>query len=156
MLRLNKLTDYGVVILSELAAAPDEACTATRLASSTGIGKPTVNKLLKLFTGAGLLRSIRGRYGGYVLARPPGRIALTEIIEAVEGPMAVTECSIDTEACDRAPTCSIRPHWQYINEAIHDALDGITLEQLIQPPAKPVVYWPGRSDSEMREASGGK
>ncbi len=159
MLRLNKLTDYAVVILSEMACGEAGARTAADLAERTGVGKPTVNKLLKLLAGQGIVRSIRGRNGGYVLARSAARIPVTEIIEAIEGPMAITECSSEGAGCERGEHCSLKPHWQRINDAIRDTLSGITLEELSRPVPQPVTYWAAPDQSEdrpVREASGGK
>ena len=100
MLRISKLTDYGTVVLACLAAAPDQRLTATEVAERTRLGLPTVSKLLKCFHRAGMLTSTRGMRGGYQLARPATAISAAAIIDAIEGPVAITECSSNHSACD--------------------------------------------------------
>ena len=100
MLRISKLTDYGTVILATLAGAPERRHTASEVAERTRLGVPTVSKLLKSFHRAGIVTSERGTRGGYQLARPAARISAAAIIDAIEGPVAITECSGNHSACD--------------------------------------------------------
>jgi FeS assembly SUF system regulator len=130
MLRISKLTDYGTVVLACLATAPDRRLTATEVAERTRLGLPTVSKLLKSCHRAGLLTSTRGSRGGYQLARPAAAISAAAIIDAIEGPVAITECSGNHSACDLERSCSTGNAWQRINDAIRRSLDEITLAQL--------------------------
>jgi FeS assembly SUF system regulator len=139
MLRISKLTDYGTVVLACLAATPDRRLTATEVAERTRLGLPTVSKLLKCFHRAGLVASTRGMHGGYQLARPANRISAAAIIDAVEGPVAITECSGDHSACDLETSCSTGSAWQRINGAIRRSLDEISLAQLSGQEA--VAVW---------------
>ena len=139
MLRISKLTDYGTVVLAQLARAPGERRTATAVAKQTRIALPTVSKLLKSFHRAGLVTSVRGARGGYQLARPPASISAAEIIDAIDGPVAITECSGDHSACDIETVCRTGSAWQRINDAIRQSLDGVTLAQLCGQEA--VALW---------------
>ena len=139
MFRISKLTDYGTVILACLAATPDRRLTATEVAERTRLGLPTVSKLLKSFHRAGLLTSTRGARGGYQLARPAAAISAAAIIDAIEGPVAITECSSNHSACERELSCSTGIAWQRINDAIRRSLDEISLAQLSGQEA--VAVW---------------
>ena len=139
MLRISKLTDYGTVVLAQLARAPGERRTATAVAKQTRIALPTVSKLLKSFHRAGLVTSVRGARGGYQLARPAASISAAEIIDAIDGPVAITECSGDHSACDIETVCRTGTAWQRINEVIRQSLDGVTLAQLCGQEA--VAHW---------------
>lgn len=139
MLRISKLTDYGTVILACLAAPPERRQTAAEVAERTHLAVPTVSKLLKSFHRAGLVSSVRGAHGGYRLARPAAEISASSIIDAIEGPVAITECSGDHSACDLAPSCSTGGSWQRINAGIRQSLDEISLAQLSGQEA--VLTW---------------
>ena len=130
MLRISKLTDYGTVILACLAAPPERRQTAAEVSERTRLALPTVSKLLKSFHRAGLVTSVRGAHGGYRLARPAAEISAASIIDAIEGPVAITECSGNHSACDLETSCSTGSSWQRINAAIRQSLDGISLAQL--------------------------
>lgn len=139
MLRISKLTDYGTVVLACLAGQPDRRHTATAVAEHTRLGLATVSKLLKNFHRAGLVTSSRGAHGGYQLARPAARISAAEIIDAIEGPVAITECSGHHSACDLETVCSTGTAWQRVNAAIRRSLDELSLAQLSGQEA--VVVW---------------
>lgn len=130
MLRISKLTDYGTVILAYLASHPDRMLTAAEVAERTRVGLPTVSKLLKKLQRAGLVTSTRGSYGGYLLARPPGEITAARILDALEGPFALTECSGEHSNCGIESSCRVGHAWQRVNAAIRRALSDITLAQL--------------------------
>ncbi|GAB4358364.1 MAG: SUF system Fe-S cluster assembly regulator [Gammaproteobacteria bacterium] len=130
MLRMSKLTDYGIVVMSHLAGEGDRPHTAAELAQETQVNQPTVSKILKLLAREGLLDSYRGAKGGYRLARHAKDISMAEIIDALEGPIAITECSSASGSCDQEPHCTVRSHWQWINQTIHRALDGVSLEEM--------------------------
>lgn len=138
MLRVSKLTDYATVVLAQMAREPGSVHTAAGLAESTHLARPTVSKLLKQFARVGLLESYRGAHGGYLLAVAPEQISATQIIDTVEGPMAVTECSLGSDMCEIQDVCNIGHHWQRINRAIRAALDEITLADLATPAAVPM------------------
>lgn len=134
MIRLSKLTDYGFVLLTQFAGSDGETwLTARDLSDTTGLPLPTVSKLLKLFSKNGILSAQRGVYGGYRLASHPADVHVLDVIELVDGPIAVTEC-----ACDDAVECSIeahcptRTHWISITDRIRAALAGLTLKEMAE------------------------
>jgi len=138
VLRVSRLTDYATVLLAHMARDPATVYTAGDLADLTHLGRPTVSKLLKQFARGGLLRSYRGAHGGYVLARAPERISAAQIIDTVEGPMAVTECSLEDRHCELEEVCNVGHHWQRINREIRAALEGVSLADLAAPAAVPL------------------
>jgi FeS assembly SUF system regulator len=130
MLRISKLTDYGTVILARLAGEPGRLWTATEVAEATHIGLPTVSKLLKKLQRSGLVTSTRGSHGGYQLAQPPGEITAARILDALEGPFAITECSGSHSTCGLEAKCAVGHTWQKVNAAIRRALTDISLAEL--------------------------
>ena len=141
MLRLSKLTDYATVILSFMARDNTQVHAAMEIASVTGIALPTVSKILKLLVNAKVLVSTRGAKGGYALARAPEKITVAAVISALEGPIALTECSISHQGCEQASGCEIRGNWNLINQTIHDALESVTLADMIKPARIPSSGW---------------
>ena len=134
MIRITKQSDYGIVLMTRLASAPDEFHNATALATEAQLPAPIVSKILKLLARAGLLESHRGVKGGYALAREPETISVAEIISALEGPIAVTECIEDGPGeCSQEPFCAVRGNWQRINLAIRQALEAISLAEMNRP-----------------------
>jgi len=133
MLRLSKLTDYATLILSVLARERPRLLAAMEIAETTSVPLPTTSKILKCLSHAKLLNSVRGPKGGYTLARDPNEITVAEIINVLEGPIALTECSLSINKCNQSSGCGIRPNWNAINRAVHNALEGVTLVDLIQP-----------------------
>jgi FeS assembly SUF system regulator len=130
MLRISKLTDYATVVLAALAEQPEQLRTAAALAVRTRIAAPTVSKLLKQLHRAGLLTSTRGLHGGYQLARAPSQITVAAILDALEGPIAVTDCSGGHGQCGIEHNCRVAPVWQRLNVAIRRALSDVTLAEL--------------------------
>ena len=130
MLRMSKLTDYGTMVLAQLPAKDEGLTTAGEVASATHLGQPTVQKLLKSLVHAGLVVSTRGAQGGYALARAPEAISAAEIIDALEGPVAITECSAVDGGCDLESFCRVGMAWQRINSSIRKALQDVTLADL--------------------------
>ena len=130
MLRMSKLTDYGTMVLAQLAANSRGLTTAGQVADATHLGQPTVSKLLKSLVRAGLVSSARGAQGGYALARPAESISAAEIIDALEGPVALTECSSAGGCCDLESFCLVGSAWQRINRSIRLALQNVTLADL--------------------------
>jgi FeS assembly SUF system regulator len=141
MLRLSKLTDYATVILSFMARDNTHVHAAMEIASVTGIALPTVSKILKLLVNAKVLISTRGAKGGYALARAPEKITIAAIISALEGPIALTECSISQQGCEQASGCEIRGNWSLINQTIHNALESVTLADMIRPARSRDPSW---------------
>lgn len=135
MIRLGRLTDYGIVLMAHLAGAGDGPHNARDLAAETQLPLPAVSKLLKSLARAGLLESSRGAKGGYQLARPADAISVPEMIEALEGPIALTDCTLHEGACVQEASCHVRTPWQHINQAVHDALAKISLADLASSEA---------------------
>ncbi|TAK81953.1 MAG: SUF system Fe-S cluster assembly regulator [Betaproteobacteria bacterium] len=138
MLRMSKLADYGTVVMTSLARAPDHIHSAANVADQTGLAQPAVSKILKTLARVGLLVSARGAKGGYMLARPPREISLAQVIGALEGPIGMTECGSAPGLCLQESGCSIRTHWQRINRMILQALERITLEDMTRPNGRAV------------------
>lgn len=131
MLRISKLTDYGTVVLAHLAGHPGVVSSAD-VAAGTGVALPTVSKLLKALARSGLVRSTRGANGGYELARAPQEISAADIIDALDGPVSITECSSDHSHCEHEDVCNVGGAWQRINVAIRRALGGVSLDDLLR------------------------
>ena len=131
-MRLSNLADYSVVIMSAAARAGEGArLSATALAEQTGIPLPTTQKLLGKLAAAGLFRSARGGGGGFVLTREASQISLADVIEAVEGPIAMTTCLDEgRQCCALEDACQVRPHWGVVNNAIRGALSRVSLASL--------------------------
>jgi FeS assembly SUF system regulator len=130
VLRISKLTDYATVILASLARDDAARLTATGIAAGARLPVPTASKLLKQLQRAGLVESSRGLHGGYRLARPARQITAAAILDAMEGPLALTECAADHSTCDLQANCSVGDSWQRINQAIRQSLEEITLAEL--------------------------
>ncbi len=135
MLRVTKLTDYATVVLTALAARPDDVISAAELAELAGLEITTVAKLLKPLAQAGLVFAFRGAHGGYRLARQAEAITLVDIVQAMEGPLGMTECSLHAGACGIEHSCGVRANWRQINDVVADALRAVTLAQMLAPPA---------------------
>lgn len=135
MIRITRMTDYGIVLLTCFAKnAHRDILNARDLATETHLPPPTVNKILKTLTRKGLLASRRGAKGGYSLARRPEEISVADIINATEGPVAMTECTIEGEGnCSHEPLCPVSSNWHRINEAIQGALESISLAEMTRP-----------------------
>lgn len=130
MLRVTKLTDYATLVMTVLAAAPDAVLSAAELAERAGIELPTAAKVLKPLAQAGLVEGFRGANGGYRLARDAREVSLADIVEAMEGPLAMTECSIHEGQCGIEDSCNVRGNWQRVNDVIAKALRDISLHQM--------------------------
>ncbi len=129
---MTKQADYGIVLMSHLAGRPGRRFTAPELAVASKLPAPTVSKILKLLGRAALLDSHRGAKGGYSLAREPRRISVAEMIAALDGPIAFTECIEDTPGeCSQEAVCCVRGSWQRINLALRQTLESISLADLM-------------------------
>jgi FeS assembly SUF system regulator len=142
MLRISRLTDYATVILGVLAAAPERMHTAAAIAERTRIRAPTASKLLKQLHRAQLVTSSRGLHGGYQLARPAHEISAAAILDALEGPLALTDCAAGHGHCGIEETCRVGRGWQRLNLAIRRSLADVSLAQLAGLEAAPAVVAP--------------
>ena len=133
MVRLAKLTDYASVILAQMARHPDVLWSAGQLSSESSVPKPTCIKLLKLLVKGGVLTSTQGARGGYSLARVPSQIPVKVIIEAIEGPTAITECGTDETLCRLTDHCAVMSRWRELGDQVNHILTKTTLEDLISP-----------------------
>jgi FeS assembly SUF system regulator len=142
MIVLSKLADYGVILTTALAAAEADHLNAPHLAAETRLPQTTVAKVLKLLTKAGIVTAARGAGGGYRLARHAQEISVAEIVAAIDGDLALTQCTVHVDVnhagpCDRDQFCSTRPHWARINAAVDRALRQITLAEMVQDAPRP-------------------
>lgn len=154
MLRLSKLTDYAVVLLTRLGAEGGHQ-TAPGLAAATGIGEPMVAKVLKVLAHAGLVEGLRGPRGGYRLTRPLSAMPLHDVIFAVDGPVALVACVDDAHgACDAEGICPVRGRWDPVNNAVRAALAAVTLADLAGPNARPrTAHAPAALASQLPEGT---
>jgi len=155
MLRLSKLTDYGMLLMSQLASSEQPVWKATDLASATGVPAPTVSKLLQSLLQCELLVSQRGAHGGYRLAREAAMISVREVVDALEGEIALTECNSDHGQCEQQSTCAMRGNWIRINHAMCSVLESISLAEMAQTDFAPrftkIVTTPIRSEHGRSE-----
>lgn len=138
MLRLNKLTDYGVSIMCDLAGQPFVAKSAQELAEKLQITTPTASKILKSLLKSGLLYSVRGARGGYLLSRHPELITLAQVIDALEGPIALTECGLEDGLCKQASLCAVKSNWLEINQQVYQMFEGVSLLAMLKSRSKMV------------------
>ena len=136
MFRLNRLTDYAVVVLAQMALRPGRLVNAAQVAQDTGVPQPTVAKVLNVLAKGGLIASQRGAAGGSSLARPAEEIDVAEIIQAMDGPIALTACvEAATDSCSVESLCPMRGNWERVNTAIRTALSNVTLAEMALPYA---------------------
>ena len=140
MLKISKLADYSIVLMSHLAHA-NGRYSATQLAKATHLSVPTVSKVLKLLLEAGLLSSERGSSGGYCLAREAKKITVAEIITAMDGKPTMTECGHGRNQCEHQSRCSLKGNWRLINKALDSVLSNISLEDMTKPLEKTMVFY---------------
>ena len=134
MFRLSKLTDYGIILLAHLAQRDGGVPhAAPEVAREVDLPLPVVSKVLKSLARRGLLESHRGSKGGYTLVRRPAEITVREMVVALEGPVALTECNVGPHLCEHESGCPVRGPWHVINRVVQDALSKVTLEDLIDP-----------------------
>jgi FeS assembly SUF system regulator len=150
MIILSKLADYGVIVATHLAAHPDRQANAAAIAAATRLPQATVAKLLKALAHAGLVTATRGAAGGYRLARLPAAISVAEVVAAIDGDIAVTQCSLHGGSlhgadCERTTYCPTRPHWGAINRAVGAALSAVSLQNMVSPFA----FAPGAALPEL-------
>jgi len=131
MLRVSRLADYASVVMACLARHPGEVLPAAQVGAETHLEAPTVSKLLKRLAQAGLVDSFRGAAGGYRLARSAKDISLAEIVEALDGPIGLTECSLGHAGCKRQSFCAVSRDWQGVGATIDNALRGVSLADML-------------------------
>ncbi|HEY9279370.1 MAG TPA: SUF system Fe-S cluster assembly regulator [Eoetvoesiella sp.] len=138
MLRISKIVDYGTLVLTHMAGYPDRVFSATDLAASLGLGRPTVSKVLKALGRHNLVQSTRGAQGGYALSRPADQISVAQIIDALEEqPFGLTECTSTPGVCGFESACQIRVNWQRINAVVRRTLEDVSVADMVLPA--PVV-----------------
>lgn len=137
MLRISKLADYGTVIMAYLAHHPAQPHNARQVAHRTHLTLPMVSKILKILTRENLLTSRRGLKGGYALARPAAEITMVNIIDAMDGGVALTECTHGKGLCHVEHFCTLQHNWQMITEAIRKTLAGVSLADILKPLPRP-------------------
>ncbi len=140
MLRIGKLTDYGIVVLNHLAAQGAVQQSVDDIAVATSLNVPTVRKVMKALVDGGLVIARRGVKGGYRIARSPVQISLRDVVEAFEGPIALTECSQDHNVCDITDTCDLSDGWGGINQLIMQMMGRITLQDVRNPQIVDKLY----------------
>jgi len=155
MLKLSRLADYATLLMCRMTQDAQEAQSAAQLAQALGLPLPTVAKLLKRLTRAQLLYSERGGKGGYRLARSPAAISLVDVISAVDGPPALTQCVSAPGSCAIEPSCETRDHWAAINQAVSGVLSGVSLAQLGSSVRAIVIKPPSREGARHKEMKHG-
>ena len=141
MLRISKMTDYAIMVMVELHASCGEVLSAQALAERSHLELPTVSKVLKLLVKTNLVDSYRGANGGYSLEREAKDVSVAEIIAAIEGPIAMTECSVEEGLCAQEAICGLRGNWQRISVAVAKAMEGVSLAEMaipVKPTASPL------------------
>ena len=133
MLRISKIADYGTKVLLAMVEKPTYLYSSAELAECTHVNQPTVSKILKLLTKGGVLTSKQGSQGGYQLARDADNINLAEVVGILDGEIAMTECDKHMGCCDMEADCSVKDNWSVISSVIHDVLQNISLQQMLQP-----------------------
>ena len=134
MIRMSRLTDYGILLLTCYARQPDRPARSARdLAKEAHLPLPTVSKILKVLARHDLLVAHRGVHGGFTLARPPEEITIAEILDALEGPVGITSCSAHAGDCGIERTCIVKENWRRINQVVLEALGKITLAGMARP-----------------------
>ncbi len=153
MLRIAKLTDYAVGLMTQLARSPERQVSAQQLAGELRLPIPTVATLLKRLLRAGLVSSVRGVGGGYRLTRAPNSISVAEILVAIEGPVALTECALHADVCSLEADCATRDNWRLISQAVQVALEAVSLADMATNMAKSarsgvqIQTWPKQTAS---------
>ncbi len=156
MLRISKLADYGIAVAARLATGEGRHRwrSSAQIARATGIPEPTVGKVLRRLARAGLVEGRRGPAGGYRLARPAEQVSVAELLEALEGPLAVTDCAPGAaRRCTIAPRCETRAGWSRIHEAVAEALRAVSLQEMLPTPRLVPLGRPPVAVPHQEEAS---
>jgi FeS assembly SUF system regulator len=153
MLKMSKLADYGTVILTAIARTPQHLQSAAELAAALRVPAPTVSKVLKILTREGLVVSVRGAKGGYLLSRPATEISIAEIVKAMEGPIGMTECCTVPGLCTHEHGCPARANWQWVNRMVLQTLEQVTLAHMLAPPAEAIDTSALKQDRRRKRAT---
>lgn len=152
MIKLSNLADYAVVLMSSIAVRPDDLHTAASLNTDTKVPLPTVSKILGKLARAKLLKSNRGIGGGFSMNGSKENISIADIIEAVDGPVQLTNCLSETEHnCDYEPACLTRSKWDKINNAVYEALNNVPLSEMV---TMPYDFFPLSEQEKLKESKG--
>lgn len=140
MLKIGKLTDYGLVVLNQLALEGAIKQSTDDISKATGLTVATVRKVMKAIVDAGLVIAQRGSKGGYRIARAPVQISVLDVVQAFEGPVSLTECSADENNCEITESCSLATNWTGINDLLLKVLGGITLDDIRNPDVQEKLH----------------
>lgn len=140
MLRIGKLTDYAMLVLIEMAKSPTSVLSATLLAERLGLMPPTISKVLKILAESKLVLSVRGAEGGYHLSKPAAEITVADVISAMEGNIAMTECCEDSTFCAIESMCAMRDNWRQINGMVQTLLSRFSIIDMLSPLPLGVVH----------------
>lgn len=152
MIRLNRLTDYAVVLLTQMATRSACLTSAQQIADQGALPLPTVAKLLNALARAGIVVSHRGATGGYTLGRPAVQISVADIVQALEGPIALTACAEGSDAaCEVETLCPMAGNWNKVNQAIRRALEGVTLADMAVPDGAYALGLGEKTATEARQ-----
>jgi FeS assembly SUF system regulator len=133
MIRLSKLTDYAMLIMSQMAKDPDSVLSAAVIAEALHLSLPTVSKILKILAEGGLVGSVRGVDGGYHLARSASEISVADVITAMEGNVGVTACCESSDLCAIQSMCTMKDNWRKINTVVYSLLAKLTICDMLKP-----------------------
>lgn len=148
MIKLSNLADYAVVLMSAIATRGDDIHTAASLNFDTKVPLPTVSKILGKMAKANLLMSHRGIGGGFSMTLDAKNISIADIIEAVDGPVQLTNClSEENTCCDYEPVCLTRSKWDKINNAVYQALNNVPLLEMV---SEPFDFFPKSAKDEIQ------
>jgi FeS assembly SUF system regulator len=161
MLRMGKLTDYGIVLMSYLAENTALHHNAHTLSEAVRVPLPTVRKVLKALSQDGLLDSERGAHGGYSLSKAAKDISIAEVITAIEGPIALTECVSTESHCEQEVHCVVQTNWERINSAVYHALDEVKLSDMLVEQThvngvSSIHFYPSANQSDLVTKQGGE
>jgi len=137
MLKIGKLTDYAIVVLEFMARRPGRVYAASELADVVKLAAPTVSKVLKQLAKSGVIRSTRGARGGYSLNGAPATISVASVIQVMEGPIALTDCGAAQQSCEQSGSCQTKASWELINRAVHNALESVTIADMVAATQQP-------------------
>ena len=131
MMELTRKGEYAIRGIVFLATQPaDQICLLSDIASAVDVPQTFLAKIFQQFSKIGLVRSYRGTGGGFVLGRPPDKITLLEVVEAVEGPITPNRCVTGEGVCDRSSACNVHPVWVSVQDQVRGILTKVTLKDL--------------------------
>jgi FeS assembly SUF system regulator len=131
MIKIGKIADYALIIMAHMAANKGKLRNSNDIAEATHVAMPTVSKILKLLVGGGLLESVRGKNGGYLLNKSGNNISVVEVIEAIDGPISITDCVTELHDCGMKNLCGMQSGWQKVNVKIKNTLEDVKVSDFI-------------------------